>query len=249
MLKPKEYVEAYDSVGLAKVSSPLWRLLLLGVLAGFQVACGALISSIGALGVSDPGLAKLISGMLFPSGLIMVVFSGAELFTGNCLLAGPLLRRKIGVGGCARNLVAVYLGNCVGSVLFAALCLVSGMYAFGGGALGEAAVAAARAKMSLGFGAAFVRGVLCNVLVCMAVMFAVSGKSAAGKAIGAFVPVAVFVIAGFEHSIANAYYLPLGMLLDPSLTFAGLLRNMIPVTLGNLVGGCAFAAAMTVSHG
>ena len=249
MLSPKECVEAYDNIGRVKVSSPLWRLLLLGALAGLQVSCGALVSSIGALGVSVPGPAKVVSGALFPCGLIMIVLSGTELFTGNCLLMSPLMRRRISLGECLRNLVPVYVGNCAGSVLLAALCVAGGVYSFGGGALAESAVAVARAKMELGFGVAFVRGVLCNLLVCTAVMFAVSAKSTAGKALGAFVPVAAFVIAGFEHSIANAYYLPLGMMLDSSLTLSGCLHNLIPVTLGNLVGGCGYAAIMSASHG
>lgn len=249
MLTQKEFIEAYDRIGRGKVDAPLWKLLLLGALAGFLIGCGALISSIASLGVSVAGLGKAVAGLLFPLGLIMVILSGAELFTGNCLLMSPLLRRKITAAECLRNLVPVYIGNCAGSVLFAAACVYSGVYAFGGGALAESAAAVAASKMALPFGVAFVKGTLCNILVCAAVMFAISAKSVPGKALGAFVPVAVFVIAGFEHSIANAYYLPLGMMLDPSLTLGGCVGNLIPVTLGNLVGGFGFAAVMSASHG
>ncbi len=249
MLTLKETIETYDRVGQGKTASPLWRLVLLGVLAGFWIGCGALASSIAACGIADPGLAKLVSGLVFPFGLIMVILSGAELFTGNCLLASPLLRRKLTVAQCLRNLVPVYLGNVLGGVLLAAACVYSGVYNLGGGALASSAVSVAGAKMALSFGPAFIKGVLCNILVCAAVLFAIGAKSVPGKAIAAFVPVAVFVMAGFEHSIANAYYLPLGILLDPTLTLSGCLHNLLPVTLGNLVGGCAFAAAMSASHG
>ena len=249
MLSPAEFVAAYDRIGRGKVTAPARKLLLLGVFAGAFIGCGALVSSIGSFAIANAGLAKVVAGLLFPCGLILVVLTGSELFTGNCLLMMPLARREITAAQCLRNLVPVYIGNCIGGALFAAACVYSGVYSLGNGALAASAVATATAKAGLAFGPAFVKGVLCNVLVCAAVMFAVSAKSLPGKALGAFVPVAAFVIAGFEHSIANAYYIPLGMLLDPSVGFGGLLRNLIPVTLGNLAGGFGFAAAMAAAHG
>lgn len=249
MLSPAEFVAAYDRIGRGKATAPVWRLLLLGVFAGAFIGCGALVSAVGSFAISNAGLAKVVAGLLFPCGLVMVVLTGSELFTGNCLLTMPLLRREITAAQCLRNLALVYVGNCIGGVLLAAACVYGGVYSLGNGALAASAVATASAKAGLAFGPAFVKGILCNVLVCAAVMFAISAKSLPGKALGAFVPVAVFVIAGFEHSIANAYYIPLGMLLEPSIGLGGALHNLIPVTLGNLIGGCGFAAAMAVSHG
>lgn len=248
MNEMKDFVPLYDDIGRAKVSAPLWKLVLLGILAGFLIGCGALISAVGSFGVADPGLAKVVAGLLFPAGLIMVVLTGAELFTGNCLLASPLLRGVVTSAQCLRNLAPVYLGNCIGGALLAALCVYSGVYSLGNGALAAAAVATANAKAGLAFGPALVKGFLCNILVCAAVMFAIRAETLPGKALGAYLPVAVFVIAGFEHSIANTYYIPLGMLLGAPIGFGGLLRNLIPVTLGNLAGGAAFAALMAVCY-
>ena len=249
MLKPSEFIQGYDRIAVTKTSMPAWKMLLLGVLAGIFIGSGALISATVSFAVPNAGLARLLAGLTFPAGLIMVIFTGAELFTGNCLLTIGAMRRSATLGGMLKNLCLVYIGNLIGSVALALCCAGAGVYGLGNGALAEYAVSAAAGKCALGFGTALVRGVLCNVLVCAAVQFALSASTAGGKALGAFVPVAVFVIGGFEHCVANMYYIPLGMLLDPSITLGGFLHNLFPVTIGNILGGCAFAALMTVCHG
>ena len=248
MRKPSEFIEAYDRIAAAKAALPPWKLLLLGMLAGFFIGCGALISSVGSFAVENASLARVAAGCLFPMGLIMVILTGAELFTGNCLLTIALLRGRVSWRGVLKNLLFVYCGNLLGALLLAAACAAAGVYSLGGGALAAYAVSAAAGKCALGFGTALIRGILCNILVCAAVMFALSADSLGGKALGAFVPVAVFVIGGFEHCVANMYYIPLAMLLDSSVTLAGFLHNLIPVTLGNILGGCGFAALMAACH-
>lgn len=247
MRTPKEFVQSYGETARAKTTRGTLQLFLLALLAGFFIGIGGLVSMIASHAVANAGLAKLISGCLFPLGLIMVVWTGAELFTGNCLLLIGVMDRSITWAGAARNWVIVYLGNLLGGALLAIGCAAAGTIA-AGTALGETAAAVGAAKAALPFGVALLRGVGCNILVCAAVQCAMCAKNAAGKALGAFVPVAAFVIAGFEHCVANAFYLPMAMLLG-SVSFGGLVHNLIPVTLGNILGGFAFAAVMAGCNG
>ena len=254
MLSPGEFVPFYAGVGAKKCANSGTRLFLAAILAGFFIAAGAVAAGTAAYGIENASMARVVSGLLFPFGLIMVILTGAELFTGNCLIVISLLERKASLTGMVRNLVIVYLGNLVGAVLLAAAMAYSG--AFSNGALAVYVIRAAANKCALPFGRAVVLGILCNVLVCTGVMCSLCGKSLPGRAIGAFVPVCFFVIGGFEHCIANMYYIPAGILaaglpgsaqlvqeLDLSaLHWLGFLHNMLPVTLGNIIGGCGFGA-------
>lgn len=260
MLSPAEFVDSYARIGAKKCANSAGRLFLSAVLAGFFIAAGAVAASTASFGLENPSAARAVSGLLFPFGLIMVILTGAELFTGNCLIIISLLERKVSLAGMARNLVIVYLGNLAGAVLLAAAIVYAGQLELSGGALAMRAMGTAAGKCALPFGRALVLGILCNILVCAGVMCSLCGKSVPGRAIGAFVPVSFFVIAGFEHCVANMYYIPVGLLEYarlaresgaemPALTWMGFLNNMIPVTVGNLIGGCGFGALIRACHG
>ena len=260
MLSPGEFVSLYAGIGAKKCINSGMRLLLAAVLAGLFIAAGAVAAGTASYGLENASIARVVSGLLFPFGLIMVILTGAELFTGNCLIAISLLERKAKLAGMARNLVIVYLGNFVGAALLAAAMAYGG--AFSNGALAAYVIRTAANKCALPFGRAVVLGILCNILVCTGVMCALCGKSLPGRAIGAFVPVSFFVIGGFEHCVANMYYIPAGILaaglpdsaqlvqgLDLStLHWLGFLHNMLPVTLGNMIGGCGFGALIWAVH-
>jgi formate/nitrite transporter len=242
---PAEIAKNYIPVGAAKARLPAAKMLLLSVLAGMFIALAGAGATAAPATVESASLAKLLGACIFPAGLSMVVLAGSELFTGNNLMIIPLLEREITLGAMLKNWVLVYIGNLLGSVLVAAAVVYGHVFSLFGGALAEAAVSAAVAKVGLSLGDAFIRGVMCNFLVCIAVWIAMGAKSAPGKVIGLFFPIMLFVLLGFEHSVANMYYIPAGILaaaeygIDaPSLTWgAFLVRNLLPVTLGNIVGG------------
>lgn len=265
MLTPAEFVETYAEIGAGKAKAPAQKLFLLAILAGFFIGMGGAASNTATHALTNAAVAKIVAGMLFPFGLVMVIFTGAELFTGNCLMTISVLSRKANLRGMVRNLIIVYLGNFVGALALAAACTFSGQMNLSGGLLAVTTIKAAAAKCSLHFGSAVVLGVLCNILVCAAVLCAISAKSAPGKAVGAFLPVCFFVVCGFEHSVANMYYVPAGLFAlsvpqyaalavkagvdTASLTWGGfLLHNLLPVTLGNLLGGCGFAALVWAAY-
>lgn len=234
--------EDYCAAAEKRVTQSLPRLLLLGALAGAFIAFAGVAASIGgALG------GKLASATIFPIGLTMVLLAGSELFTGNCLFLMPLLRRNITAGHMLRNWVAVYLGNLLGSVAVAFLVVQCG--ALDG--IAEATVAAAVTKAALPFGVALLRGVLCNFLVCLAVWMAFCAQSAGGKVVSLFGPIFLFVLCGFEHSVANMYYIPAGIFLaeNGEVTWLSLWQNLLPVTLGNMVGGCGLGGILYLLYG
>lgn len=234
--------EDYCAAAEKRVTQSLPRLLLLGALAGAFIAFAGVAASIGgALG------GKLASATIFPIGLTMVLLAGSELFTGNCLFLMPLLRGNITAGHMLRNWVAVYLGNLLGSVAVAFLVVQCG--ALDG--IAEAAVAAAVTKAALPFGVALLRGVLCNFLVCLAVWMAFCAQSAGGKVVSLFGPIFLFVLCGFEHSVANMYYIPAGIFLaeNGEVTWLSLWQNLLPVTLGNMLGGCGLGGILYLLYG
>ncbi|MDD6078306.1 MAG: formate/nitrite transporter family protein [Clostridiales bacterium] len=245
MYSPKEVAVNYLGACETKTQLPLLRMFLLACLAGVFVALAGVASTAGAATIENPSVAKVVTGLIFPAGLSMVLIAGSELFTGNNLLIMGVLQRRITVGAMLRNWVVVYLGNFAGSVLIAALAYAGGVFSAFNGELAASVVSIANAKVSLSFSAAFIRGILCNFLVCIAVWMSNAAKTVPGKIMGLFFPIAAFVIAGFEHCVANMYYIPAGILQSgtfgmvyENLTWGGfLLRNLLPVTLGNMVGG------------
>ena len=213
------------------------RMLLLGALAGMFIAFAGVGASLGGALAG-----KIASAAIFPTGLAMVLLAGSELFTGNCLLLMPLLRGDVTGGRVLRNWLLVYAGNFFGSLLIAFLAAQCGVL----DGIADAVVGTAVTKAALPTAVAFLRGVLCNFLVCLAVRMAFCARSAGGKMVSLFGPIFLFVLCGFEHSVANMYYIPAGIFLagNGELSWLDLLRNLLPVTLGNLVGGCALGGIL-----
>jgi formate/nitrite transporter len=243
---PQEIARKVESIGVAKARLPFLQTALLGVLAGAFIGLGALFYT---LVVSDASigfaLQRLLGGIVFSLGLLLVVVAGAELFTGNNLLAMAWAGGKISTGEVLRNWIIVCAANFVGAAGLAVLVWLSGHPAMNGGAVARATLELAAAKTTMPVAEAFFRGVLCNVLVCMAVWMALAGRSVADKAVAIVFPISAFVAAGFEHSIANMYFVPLAMLLQPAggaIGWPGLVHNLVPVIAGNLVGGSVLVA-------
>lgn len=246
---PAEIAERVEKVGVTKANLPLLSLVALGVLAGGFIGLGAMFFT---LVVSDASLSfaaqRVLGGIVFSLGLILVVVAGAELFTGNNLLVMATVAGRISVFKLLRNLVVTYLANFIGAAGLAALVVLSGHWQMGNSTVGRAAVGIAAAKCALPFGEAFLKGVLCNLLVCLAVWLAMAGRTVSDKVLAIVFPIAAFVACGFEHSVANMYLIPMGIFLGESgpavfganpgaPTWAGFAGNLLPVTLGNLVGG------------
>jgi formate transporter len=241
---PKDIAEHVESVGVRKANLPLIPLAALGVLAGGFIGLGAmfytLVISDGSLGFAAQ---RVLGGIAFSLGLILVVVAGAELFTGNNLMVMALVDRRISAKLLLRNLGLVYLTNFLGAVGLAALVAVSGYTKMNSGAVEDTAIAIAAAKCSIEFGEAFFQGILCNLLVCLAIWLAMAGRSVADRILAIIFPITAFVAAGFEHCVANMYFVPLGLFLtggqgpDGLSWTAFLIHNLLPVTLGNIVGG------------
>ena len=243
MRNSKQIVSFYESAARGKVSAGSGTLLLSGVFAGAFIAFGAFGSQIVNTSVADPGLGRMIGSLVFPVGLTMVLCVGCELFTGNSLLFLPFLQKKITAKEMLRNWGLVYLGNFIGSLLIACLVVFSGLPSMFSGALKETMIAAAVSKSSLSFSAALLRGILCNILVCLAVWVSFGAEEQAGKIMGLYLPTMLFVLCGFEHSIANMYFIPAGMMAGGAVSMSGfLLNNLLPVTLGNMIGGSLMTA-------
>jgi len=235
---PKEIAEKVENVGVTKANLPLLSMFALGVLAGGFIGLGALFATLVLSdGTLSFAVARVLAGVVFSLGLICVVIAGAELFTGNNLLVMACIAGRVSIGKLLANLAIVYVANFVGAAGLAAIVALSGHAEMAGGAVGRTAVTIAAAKVALPFGEAFFRGVLCNVLVCLAVWLAMAGRTVTDKILAIVLPVAAFVAAGFEHSIANMYFIPLGILLHADISIAEVLRNLLPVTLGNFAGG------------
>ena len=260
-LLPAEMATRAEYVGVRKAEAPAWTMFTLAVMAGAFIALGAVFATNTAAGSSALpfGLAKMLTGLVFCLGLILVVVGGAELFTGNNLIVMAWASGKVTGRALMRNWVIVYVGNFVGSFGTALLVFWSKQYTFGGGAVGETALKIALGKTGLEFFQALALGVLCNTLVCLAVWLTFSARSTIDKIAAIIFPITAFVAAGFEHSIANMYFVPYGLLikaLDPAfgvgkgldlvnLTWSNfLLNNLLPVTIGNILGGGLLVAAI-----
>ena len=244
---------------MAKARLSSTNVLALAVLAGAFIALGAMFSTVAISGVDAGfGLRRLLAGTTFSLGLVLVVVAGAELFTGNNLIAMAWASRQITTRDVLRNWSLVYLGNLIGSLGTALLFLWSGVWKMSGGAVGATALRIAAAKCELPFAEAFFRGVLCNALVCLAVWLCFSARTTTDKIVSIVLPITAFVALGFEHSVANMYFIPLGILLQRSAAGTDLLSaspheafgwldfvaNLVPVTLGNIVGGTLLVAGV-----
>ncbi len=241
---PPRIAHLVEEVGVKKANLPLTQTVMLGILAGAFIAFGGMFFTTVVTGSGlGYGPTRMLGGIAFSLGLILVVVGGAELFTGNNLIVMAWADRKVGLGQLMRNWGLVFIGNLIGSVGTALMMHWSGALAAGGGAVGETAMAIAQGKVALDPLQAFFRGILCNTLVCLAVWLCFAAHTVPGKVVAILFPIAAFVALGFEHSVANMYLITIGWLHGaPGIDIAGFLTNMIPVTLGNIVGGGVFVA-------
>ena len=260
-LSPAQVATLYAQTGAEKTRRPAHVLFLLGILAGAIIALAGAATNTAVYGIADIWTVRTVCALLFPFGLATVVLMGAELFTGNCLITISLLDGRCTLGGMLRNWVLVYAGNTVGAVLIALVCAKFGQMDYSSGLLGAYTIKVAAGKCALSLPNAFVLGVLCNFLVCLGVLMALSGRDNASRILGAYLPVCFFVLCGFEHSIANLYYIPAGLLAAQNPTYAALaqeafavdlsaltlgsgLRNLAAVTAGNIAGGAGLGALL-----
>lgn len=256
MKSPAEIASRYENAGKGKTELSSGKTFLLGILAGAYIALGGLGSQIASCCAADPSSARLISSVVFPIGLFMVLIGGAELFTGNCLIVIPVLSGKARLSGMLRNWLLVYFGNMVGGFLIALLANFSHIYSFDGGNLAASVVNTAVTKSNISFSDGLLRGILCNVLVCLAVWCSFAADELAGKVLALWLPVMLFIICGFEHCVANMYFIPAGLMASSlygvpteGLSLLGFfVTNLIPVTIGNIIGGslCVGAVYYTV---
>jgi formate transporter len=256
-LPPASIAVACETAGVGKAGRDAVTLLVLGILAGAFIAFGAIFMTVVLTGSADLpyGVARLLGGLVFSLGLILVIVGGAELFTGDTLMIIAHASGRITLAALLRAWFLVYVGNIAGALGMVLLVFLAGLHGFNGGAVGKTALATAAAKAALPTVQLFFLAVLCNVLVCLAVWMAFAGRSVVDKVVVIIPPIAAFVAAGFEHSIANLYLLPLGLVIKtfatpefwlaigqaggdyPTLTLAAILHNIAVSTLGNLVGG------------
>jgi formate transporter len=244
---PREIARLVESLGETKARLDALTVLVLAILAGAFISLGALLFTVIVTGSTlGFGLTRLVGGLGFSLGLILVVVAGAELFTGNNLLAMAWASRRIGTRDVLRNWTLAYTGNVIGCLGTVAVVYWAGLAALGDGAVGETAVRIATAKAMIPVGQAFARGVLCNALVCLAVWLTLGGRSVTDKIIAIIFPITAFVAIGLEHSIANWFFLPYAMLLDGAgaVPLAGVVRNLVAVTAGNIVGGTLLVAGV-----
>ena len=241
---PAQVAALVEEGGVRKAAMPAGRLLTLGTLGGAFIAFGAMAYTLVVTGSTlGFGPTRLLGGVAFSLGLVLVLVGGAELFTGNALMAMAWAARKVGTGALLRNWSIVLAANAAGALGAAMLVHLSGVMALDGGNVGRTAVAIADAKLALGPAEAFFRGMLCNALVCLAVWLSFAATDIAGRILAILFPVAAFVALGFEHSVANLYILPAGDLAaGRPVGIAPLLANLVPVTLGNVVGGGGLVA-------
>lgn len=244
---PQEIARKVEGLGVAKARTNAITLLVLAGLAGAFISYGALFFTVA---VTDSrlgfGVSRIVGGACFSLGLILVVVAGAELFTGNNLIAMAWASRLIGARDVVRNWLLAYIGNvtgCLVTVLIVSWCGVAGL---GGGAVGQSAVQIAAAKANLSLVEAFARGILCNTLVCLAVWLAIGARSVTDKILGILFPITAFVAMGLEHSIANWFFLPFGLALDEKgvVSIIGAARNILAVSAGNIVGGTLLVAGV-----
>jgi len=257
LLPPGMAAKAED-LGVKKANLKILNMFVLGILAGAFIGIGAIFATTTAAASSSLpyGVARFLVGLTFTVGLILVVVGGAELFTGNTLITMAFASGKVKLTQLLRNWVVVYLGNFVGGVLTAYIVFLGKQYSFGGGSIGLAALNIGEAKTALTFIQATALGIMCNALVCMAVWMCYSGRSVTDKILAIIPPIACFVAAGFEHSIANMYFIPVALFVKymgdpaffttisktaadfPHLTWGNFfIANLLPVTIGNIIGG------------
>ena len=277
-LLPAEMAAKAEQIGVKKAHLNTLCMFVLAILAGAFIALGAIFATTvtaGSMAIKAAdgtaafstglpyGVTRLLAGLVFTLGLILVIVAGAELFTGNNLIVMAWANRKVSTRLLLKNWLVVYLGNFVGALATAAIMFFTGQYAFGGGAVGSTALATANAKVSFDFVQAIALGIMCNALVCLAVWLTFSARTTTDKILAIIPPITAFVAAGFEHSIANMYFIPIGLFIKdgapdtfwksiattadkfPNLTWGNFfVNNLLPVTIGNIIGGAIMVGAV-----
>lgn len=260
---PHQIVEGNIKAAEGKAAMPFGKQVLLGIFAGMFIAGGAAASSVAMHAVGNVGAARFIGGCIFPVGLMMIVFIGGELFTGDCMMIMGCMHKKYKVTTMLKVLIIVWLANFIGALAVAGMVYGSGQYDYTSGLLGAYTIKVALTKVSMSFSSAFISGIMCNIFVCAAVLMASAAGDIAGKVWAIFFPIMAFVVSGYEHCVANMYYIPAGIfaLSDDMYKAAAaeqygytlqeldklswgnfFLHSAIPVTLGNIVGGMVFVA-------
>ncbi len=260
---PAQVLDANMRAGEGKAKLPLLKCILLGIMAGAFIAFGGASSNAAVHNIANQGLSKTLAGCIFPVGLMMIVFVGGELFTGDCLMIAGVADRKFSVLAMIKTLLIVFFSNMAGAVIIAALVYCSGLLDYTNGALGAFTIKVAFGKTTITPFKAVCSGILCNILVCMAVLMATAAKDIAGKVWAIFFPICAFVIGGWEHCVANMFYIPAGIFasmngnyvaraeelygitadqIAVNLNIGGFVSNLIPVTVGNMLGGMVFIA-------
>lgn len=257
---PAEIASLVSKSGVTKSMLSLPKMILLGLMAGAFIAFGGAASDVAMHGVADVGLARVVAGVIFPVGLMLVVFTGSELFTGNCLMIIPTLEKKIKPVSMIKNLVTVYISNFVGAMIIDLLIFFSGQLNYSNGGLGAFTIKVALAKTTINPATAIISGILCNILVCLAIVMATGATDAIGKIFGVFFPICAFVVCGFEHCVANMFYIPTGVMaaMNPeyvakaqelygitaqqcqNLANLSGCESLLFVTIGNIIGGMVF---------
>lgn len=251
MHSPLEIAKNYVEIGIHKVRMSAWKMLVLGIFAGMFIGFAGIASTTAQATIENPAIARLIGACVFPAGMAMVLIAGSELFTGNNLIILACLEKKVTSGQMLKNWVTVFTGNFLGAAFVALMVVYGHIPDLYNGLLAQKMVAAAVIRVNETFAEALIRGILCNILVCIAVWASFAAKKVSGKLMMSFWPVMIFVLCGFEHSIADMYFGMAGLLCAgeysiaaPELTFASfILKNIIPVTLGNIIGGAGIVGA------
>lgn len=260
---PAQVFEANMKAGEGKVQLPLLKCILLGLMAGAFIAFGGATSSAAIHNISNQGVAKALAGTIFPVGLMMIVFVGGELFTGDCLMLAGVVDKRFSALQLIKTLIIVWLSNMAGAILIATLVYYSGLLDYTSGALGAFTIKVAYGKCTITPFKAICSGILCNILVCIAVLMATAARDIAGKVWAIFFPLCAFVVGGWEHCVANMFYIPAGIIaatndtyvakaeelygitaaqISASVNVGGFISNLIPVTIGNILGGMVFVA-------
>ena len=260
---PAQVFEANMKAGEGKVQLPLLKCILLGLMAGAFIAFGGATSSAAIHNISNQGVAKALAGTIFPVGLMMIVFVGGELFTGDCLMLAGVVDKRFSALQLIKTLIIIWLSNMAGAILIATLVYYSGLLDYTSGALGAFTIKVAYGKCTITPFKAICSGILCNILVCIAVLMATAAMDIAGKVWAIFFPICAFVVGGWEHCVANMFYIPAGIIaatndtyvakaeelygitaaqISASVNVGGFISNLIPVTIGNILGGMVFVA-------
>ena len=257
---PVQVIETNIKGGETKVNLPIIKMIILGIMAGAFIALGGATSSTAAHNISNVGLSRFVSGIIFPVGLMLITFIGGELFTGNCLTSMGAMDHRFSWGKVVRDLCIIWLSNLVGAVIIAALTYFSGNLDYSSGLLGAYSIKVALGKCAITPVKGITSGILCNILVCAAILMGTASKDIGGKVWAIFFPIMAFVVGGFEHCVANMFYIPVGIMASMNETYvqkaqeaygitaeqlsklsiSGFISNQIPVTIGNILGGMIF---------